>query len=105
MALEFLKEGKFFKVGALNLNALEKGILNVTGYSRYNSLSNISEAKYLEEINEIKFIFKKMINSSAELGNFIKDKKVIFNLDFDDAGKTSILICSESSGKITWYNK
>lgn len=42
------------------------------------------------------------VDSWPELKNFISNKKVIYNLYFDDSGKASIVICFEKDGIVYW---
>lgn len=100
-AVEFLKDGQSFRVGDLRLG-FEMNIVNITGWSQYSSIENLSKKQSLEELNEIKTLFKQMIEVSTELRNFIIDKKVEYNLYFDDYGRVSIIICSEKDGVIKW---
>jgi hypothetical protein len=100
-AIEFLKDGLPFKVGELYLGMSESNILNVTGASQYKHLENVTKHGVLEELEEIKFLFEKMLSVSTELKNFVSDKKIKFNLDFD-YGMGDIRICSEIDGVLKW---
>jgi hypothetical protein len=102
-AVEFLKDGLPFKVGALYLGLSEGEILNVTGVSQYIYLENITKQSATKELEDIKTLFEKMTFISSELKNFVSGKKVKFNLDFD-YGMGDIRICSEKDGIITWQN-
>ena len=43
-----------------------------------------------------------MCIAHTDLKNFILNKKVVFNLYFDDYGKASIIICTEHDGIVEW---
>jgi len=101
-ALILLKAGKFFNVGGLKLSAEKKGVIEVTGWSHYNIFSNLTKTECLKELEEIKFLFKKMIENFSDLKSFIIDRDINYNLDFDDSGKGSIGICSEKKGILVW---
>lgn len=100
-AIEFLKDGLPFKVGELYLGISEDNILNVTGASQYIDLKNITKQGAIKELEEIKLMFEKMTSVSFELKNFVSNKKVKFNLDFD-YGMGDIRICSELNGILKW---
>lgn len=100
-AVEFLKVGQSFSVGDLRLG-IENNIVTVTGWSQYSNIENLTKRHALKELDEIKILFKQMIDASTELRNFIADKKIEYNLYFDDYGKGSIIICSEKDGTFKW---
>ena len=99
-AIEFLKDGQSFSVGDLRLE-IENKIVTVTGWSQYSYIENLTKHQALKELDEIKISFKRMLDTSTELRNFIADKKIEYNLYFDDYGKGSIIICSEKDG-VEW---
>jgi hypothetical protein len=100
-AIEFLKNRQSFRVGDLRLG-IEGHTVIVTGWSQYIHINNISKHNALEELNEIKDIFERMIDESSELRIFIVNKKIRYNLYFDDYGKGSVIICSENNGDLKW---
>lgn len=101
-ALEFLKDGQTFTVGDLRLGAENPGAIEVTGWSQYMNFANLTKQQCLRELEEIKTLFYKMVDASAELKDFIKDKSIAFNLYFDDYGKGSIGLCSEKNDIVNW---
>jgi hypothetical protein len=100
-AVEFLKDGQSLRVFDLRLG-IEGNTITVTGWSQYSYIENLTKHQALTELNDIKTLFKFMSDSSLELRSFILDKKVEYNLYFDDYGKGSIIICSEMDGAIKW---
>ena len=54
-----LNEGGTMKVDDIRLGLYGGSELTVTGWTRYQSLENLSEAKALSELGEIKSIFAK----------------------------------------------
>jgi len=101
-ALEFLKDGQSFTVGELRLGAEKPGVIEVTGWSQYTNFANLTKKQCLRELEEIKALFYKMVDTSPGLKDFIEDKSAEFNLYFDDYGKGSIGLCSEKDKKVTW---
>src|SRR5258708_4065163 len=104
-AIEFLKEGKSFRVGDMRLGIDESGDIEVAGWSQFTNLENITQTTCTKELEEIKTLFTEMIEDSPELKEFIQGKSVLYSLYFDDYGKTWIAICSEKSGFIKWHLK
>lgn len=99
-AIEFLKDGQSFRVDDLRLGVADDGIY-VTGWSQYLNLENVTKEQSLIELSEIKSLFKLMVDSSPELEEFIRTKKIKINLAFN-YGASAIGICSEKDGVITW---
>jgi hypothetical protein len=102
IALEFMRNKQSFLVDDIRLGVNEMDIVEVTGWSQFTNFSNLTKLGALEELGEIKLLFLKMVASSIELEDFIKTRKLKFNLWFDDLGKASIRICSEENGLIHW---
>jgi hypothetical protein len=100
-AIEFLKDGLPFKVGELYFGIDDSNYLNITGASKFIHLQNITKRTALRELNEIKSLFEEMVLSSVDLKDFIRDKQLKFNLDFD-YGMGDIRICTEKSGILKW---
>ncbi len=102
IALEFLKDGQSFSVGDLMLGIDSFNCLVVTGWSQYSNFTNLTKENSIQELEEIKSLFSKMLNSSAELKKFTEKKSIEYVLSFDDYGKVSINICSEKNGVLKW---
>lgn len=101
-AIEFLKDGQPFTVAELRLSIEENNTLRVTGWSQCINFENLTTRQSVKELEEIKVIFKKMIEVSLELQAFIQGKSIEYSLFFDDYGKVSIPICSEKKGLVLW---
>lgn len=101
-ALEFLKDGQSFTVGELRLGVEKPGVIEVTGWSQYNNFANLTKQQSIKELEDIKTLFYKMVNTSSDLKSFIENKSIEFHLYFDDSGKGSIEICLEKDKTIAW---
>lgn len=101
-AIQFMKEKKPFLVDDLRLGVNEIGVIEITGWSQLKNFGKLTKHRVLEELNEVKLLFFKMVSTSNELRNFIEGKRIKFNLWYDDFGKASIGICSEENGIIHW---
>lgn len=101
-AVGFLSNNEPFLIDSLRLNINNRGVIEITGWSSLTDFKDVAKREALKELNEIKSLFFKMVNSSEELKRFIDGKSLKFNLWFDDYGKASIEICSEEDGVIYW---
>lgn len=101
-AIEFLKDNQPFKIGNIRLSISALNVIEVTGWSQYIYLKNISKSIATEDLKNLKSEFFTILNSSLELQSFIKNKEIKFNLWFNDNNKASIEICSEQYGLISW---
>jgi hypothetical protein len=102
IAIEFLKDGKSFRIDDIRLGLTEFGDIEVAGWSQYVNIENITKGSSLQELGEIKSLFFEMIESSSELKDFIRGKNIVYSLYYDDYGKASISICSEKEGILKW---
>ena len=102
LALEFLKEGKPFKVGDLMLSIEDAKYLQVTGWSQVLNFKNLNKIQSIKELQEIKNLFYEGIENSPVFKEFLSDKKIEFILCYDDYGKNSITICTEKDGIFKW---
>lgn len=101
IALEFLKDGSSFLVGDIRLRMRGK-IIEVIGWSKFNSLNNLTKSIAKEELFEILELFQRMKKSSSNFKFFVDNKEVEYILHFDDYGKGSIKICSLMHEKFNW---
>jgi hypothetical protein len=101
-AIEFLKEGRYFKVDDIRLGINELGDIEVAGWSQYSNIENLTKAICLKELNETKSLFYKMLENSSELKRFIQEKGIEYSLYFNDNSKIFISICSEKNGILKW---
>jgi|GEM_PF-1182252 len=105
MEMEFLREGKPSQLGVLRFELESPGHLKVIGWSQYVNFSNITRRIALQELEEVKTAFYEMIEELPELKEFSSDKKLDFNLWYDDSGKASVRICSEKDGNVSWASE
>ena len=103
-ALVFLKEKKSYRVGDLRLGIDEEGGFFVTGWSNCFYFESITKSIALDELQEIKVLFNKIVAQSPELADFVKGRKVKYHLSFDE-GKCGIGICSEENDIVIWTAK
>lgn len=100
-AVAVLEEGGTMKIGDVRLGVFGDNELTVTGWTRYLSLENLTRAKALSELSEIKAIFAEMLDASTELRAFSKKKEVGYYLG-QEYGQGAVGICNEISGRLTW---
>lgn len=100
-AVRILREGGTIKIGDVRLGTHGKNELTVTGWTRYQSLENLTQTKALSELDEIKTIFLNMLGASPELLDFSDTKTVGYYLG-QDYGQGAIGICKEIEGKVIW---
>ena len=103
-ALTLLSDGHPFKVGDLTFGCKNKTHFSVSGWTNNNLLENVTQQSALTELNDIKFLFSKMVDASKELADFLKDRRVEYYRGYD-YGMGSIGICSEKSGQLKWERK
>ena len=100
-ALILLADGHSLKVGDLTFACKDKGHFSVAGWTNNNLLENVTRQSALDELKDIKSLFSKMVDTSNELADFIKDKQVQYYLGYD-YGMGAIGICNENDGQINW---
>jgi|SRR5688572_25491760 hypothetical protein len=101
-AVDFLKDGKSFRIDDIRLGLIEFGVIEVAGWSQYVHIENITKNRALQELDEIKALFSQMVESSPELKDFIQGKNIVYSLYYDDYGKASINVCTEKTGILEW---
>ena len=100
-AIILLTEGHTLKIGDLTFDAKDEHHFSVTGWTLCNDIKNLTKQSALDEINETKTLFNKMISVSPKLTNFIKDRQIKYSLGYD-YGMGGIEICNETNGQIKW---
>jgi len=100
---QLLRDDQSLKVGDLTLNLSGHNLVRVTGWSRLIQFENITRSVALIEMTEIKALFQLMRSTSKELDKFVENKAITYFLQFDDAGKCGILVCTEENGELQWY--
>jgi hypothetical protein len=99
---QLLKDNHSFKVGDLTLGFIDNRKLTVIGWTNFVSLKNLTKKQALIELNEIKDLFRLMLKSSKQLADFAESKTIKYILNYDDAGKCGIEICSEENARTSW---
>jgi hypothetical protein len=99
-----LKDGHSFKVGDLTFSCLDNKRFLVTGWTVNHVLENITKQSALNELREIKDIFKNMVLTSPELADFISKLGIEYKLALD-YGMGGLEICSETNGQIIWLDE
>jgi len=99
---QLLQDNQSLKVGDLTLSSKDNNELTVIGWTNFTHFENLTKRQSLIELNEIKYLFKLMLNSSKDLADFAENKSIKYFLNYDDAGKCGIGICSEENGQILW---
>lgn len=105
LIIELLKEGKPGNIGDLRLEPKGKDHLVVIGWSQYLNFTNITIAGSIKELEEIKLLFASLLRHSDEIRRFTINREIEYKLCFDDAGKTSIDICTERNSIVKWSIK
>ena len=102
---QLLQDNQSLKVGDLILSLNENKELTVIGSTNFIHFENLTKRQSLIELNEIKNLFRLILNSSKELAEFAETKTIKYFLNYDDAGKCGIEICSEKNGQIFWQGQ
>ena len=99
---QLLQNNQSLKVGDLTLHFKDNRELKVIGWTNFIHFENLTKQQSLIELNEIKDLFRLMLNSSKDLENFAQNKTIKYFLCYNDAGKCGIEICSEDNGQTFW---
>jgi hypothetical protein len=102
IAVEFLKDNKSFLIEDIRLSLDDNGRINITSWSHYSDLKNITQSSSINEIEELKEKYYQMVEDSAELREFEQGKRLKFTLCYYDVGKSSIDICSDVDNQLQW---
>lgn len=100
-ALEIVQDGNPFKVGDLYFITKDENSFSIIGWTVKNDLKNVTKQSALNELNDIKSIFNRMVILSPELSEFICNRELEFNLGYD-YGMSGFGICSEIEGQLKW---
>jgi hypothetical protein len=100
-AIILLSDGHAINVGDLSFGCKDKNHFSVTGWTNNNNLESVTRQSAINELQEIKSLFSKMVASSSELADFIKVRQVEYYLGYD-YGMGAIGICSEKKGELNW---
>ena len=100
-ALIIISENKPFKVGDLIFNSKDDNHIEIIGLTVKNTIESLKTEFVLEELEEIKMLFLKMVNISTELQSFIQNRQIKYSLIYE-YGMGSLEICSESNGIVEW---
>ena len=100
----FVKEGRSMSIGDLLFGCGGENILDVTGWSPWVSLEQLTKKRALSELENIKMTFSCVLQAYPDILPLCAKNKVKFILGFD-CGKSAIHICSELDGHLTWKYK
>lgn len=100
-AVKHLKNNQWVKVNNLRFEANDDQ-LRIVGWSQYRNIHNITKSVALNELEEIKRAFFSILSASNELNLFVATKSLEYILAYNDAGKTSVDVCSEKDGIFQW---
>ena len=100
-----ISDGVPFKLGNMTIRTTDSGLLVATGYTNTIHFENISKSTVLRELENLKISFTDLCEDFHELEDLVKrrNQAIEFHMAYDDAGKTSISLCSEINEKVQWY--
>ncbi len=99
---QLLQDNQSLKVGDLTLRLKNNTELAVTGWTNFTHFKNLTKRQSLIELNEIKEVFRLMLNCSKDLADFAQNKTISYFLNYADSGKCGIEICNEENGQVFW---
>lgn len=73
----------------------------VTGWSQHYNIESLTKQQALNELDEVKRLFKAMVDESKELNEFAQEKEIKYKLAYN-YGMGSIGICHEEADVIKW---
>jgi hypothetical protein len=76
--------------------------LDVTAWSSYMHIENITKQTSEKELIELKFYVKGLCEDHSKLNEFLITKHISYSLCYD-SGKAGITICKENNNQITWF--
>lgn len=100
--IEYLKKNETIVIEGLKLTPNDSSELEISGWSSYLDLRNITRTIAIQELQNLKLAFSEMVQASANLSTFISNRRVRYILYYDDGGKASVKLCEEKDGKIEW---
>jgi hypothetical protein len=103
-AIILLQDGHSFKVGDLTFRCDNQNNFFVSGWLESYDLKNISKTRALNELNETKELFAKMLSASPDLRKFIKDRNLEYSVSYN-YGMGIIELCREKNENIDWRTK
>lgn len=99
VAVEFLKDNMPFSVANFGIRQINFSTIEVNCGSNYYHIENITKTIAREELIEKKEYFKSLIKEAKIFSEYIKNKKIVYNL-IVDTGTAGVLICREEDGKL-----
>jgi hypothetical protein len=103
-AMLLLADLNTYIVGDITLSSKNKNHIGVTGWTNSIALENITKQKALIDLSETKVLFNKMVKSSNDFADFIKNRQIEYCISYD-YGMGSIGLCSEINGKLNWLTE
>lgn len=90
------------RFGDLRLGMTGNDGLCVTRCAHDRYAAGLSRAGALVELSDIKVVFRRILNSSDALKDFLKDKHIAYHLGCDTSTNAGG-ICTEKNGKVEWH--
>ena len=76
-----LQDNQSLKVGDLTLNSKDNSELTVIGWTNFIYFENLTKRQSLIDLNEIKDLFRLMLNSSKDLESFAENRTIKYFLN------------------------
>ena len=89
----------------MTIRTTDSGKLMVNGWTNTVHFKNVTRAKTLKELYDLKASYSELASSYKELNDTVENNNLIieYHISYDDSGKAGIGICSEIEGKLYWY--
>jgi len=102
--VQLLDKGDRPKIGGIVIEKSNNNTVTVKGSTNCFFVDNVTEKVALQELNEIKELYLKLINSSPDFKEYVTNKALVLEL-YLETGKSGFLVCSLINDKLVWANK
>ena len=89
------------KLGDITLIKADDKNISVLGWTNYNDIKNVTKDIAKKELEEIKGLYQKLLDTSSDFKKYMLDKSPIFELCYD-YGMGGLLVCSIINDKFVW---
>ncbi len=100
-AASLVRDGRSLPVGDVLLSSEDANTLSITGWTHFSSLASLSQQSALAELDEVKCIFRNMLEVCPDLLYLTGKKRVKFCLGLD-YGMGAVRVCSEVDKQLVW---